>query len=96
MTNPVTQDRIAEVVLSAIRTVSNLAPDHELSRDTKLFGSEELSIDSIGALEMLTIIESELGIEIDDTQLDFGRLATVNDVIETTRAHTDENGSGRE
>ncbi|MFD8723169.1 acyl carrier protein [Streptomyces sp. NPDC059629] len=96
MTNPVTQDRIAEVVLSAIRTVSNLEPDHELSLDTKLFGNEELSIDSIGALEMLTIIEGELGIEIDDTQLDFGKLATINDVIETTRAYTDENGSGRE
>lgn len=73
---------VDDVVLETVRSVGNLDAGAEIRLDARLFDSEELGIDSIGALEMLTILERELGLEIDDDELSFERLVTVQDVID--------------
>ncbi|WP_410625875.1 acyl carrier protein [Amycolatopsis sp. cmx-8-4] len=73
---------VVDVVLETVRSVSTLETDAEIRLDARLFGDEDLGIDSIGALEMLTILERELSLEIDDDELSFERLVTVQDVID--------------
>ncbi|MEU5259266.1 phosphopantetheine-binding protein [Amycolatopsis sp. NPDC021455] len=73
---------VVDVVLDAVRSVGNLDAGAEVRLDARLFDSEELGIDSIGALEMLTILERELDLDIDDDELSFERLVTVQDVID--------------
>jgi acyl carrier protein len=74
--------KVDDVVLETVRSVGNLDAGAEIRLDARLFDTEELGIDSIGALEMLTILERELELEIDDDELSFERLVTVQDVID--------------
>jgi len=73
MTTDNTQDRIINLICTDI-AVEFSADD--ISAQSSLF--DDLSFDSIKMIELLTKLEQEFEIELDDEDLDFQVFATIN------------------
>ena len=73
MTTANTQDRIINLICTDI-AVEFSADD--ISAQSSLF--DDLSFDSIKMIELLTKLEQEFEIELDDEDLDFQVFATIN------------------
>lgn len=77
-----TRQEVEQVVLDAVRSVAEVDPADALGLDSHLFDGAEVALDSIGAMELLCIIENELGGEIGENDLDSRQLVTVRDVVD--------------
>ena len=84
MTTASTQDRIINLICNDI-AVDLSAED--ITAQSSLF--DDLSFDSIKMIELLTKLEQEFEIELDDEDLDFQVFATINTLttfIDSVRA----------
>lgn len=43
--------------------------------------TDSLELDSLDALEIITTVEDRLGVSIDEAQIDFGAIRTVQDLV---------------
>jgi len=73
MTETNTQDRIINLICTDIAV--DLSAE-EITAQSSLF--DDLSFDSIKMIELLTKLEQEFEIELDDEDLDFQVFATIN------------------
>lgn len=69
-------------------------PD-EIDPDCPLFATG-LALDSVDAVELVVLLDTELGIKLADEALLRGALRTVNSLVDLILAHTPEPGPGRE
>jgi len=77
MNNESTHHRLIKLIRSDIAV--GTAAD-TVSNETSLF--EDLQMDSIQLMELVTKIESEFSIDMDDEDMDFQYFATVNTLAE--------------
>ena len=71
----------------------------QIEDDTLLWDESGLGLDSIDALELVTALETELGLRIDDAEMEPESLATVaqlEKLVLTMRAGGEEAGSAGE
>ncbi|MEU7169092.1 phosphopantetheine-binding protein [Streptomyces morookaense] len=83
---------MTEVLNVVTRAVLDIRPElgaagTEISRDAALFYSDEpgrpaLGLDSMEALELISVLEREFGVELADTDIRIADLRTVGDVVD--------------
>ena len=73
MSQKSTQDRIIQLICSDVAV--ELSED-ELTHQSSFF--DDLNFDSIRLIQLLTLLEPEFSIELDDEDLDFQVFATIN------------------
>ncbi len=73
MTQLTTHERIINLICNDVAV--GLSVD-EVSNESSLF--DDLNLDSIQLIELITTVEVEFSIEVDDDDLDFQHFASVN------------------
>lgn len=74
------REQIAQVVTANVRSVGKLSEDFELRADAHLL--DDLEIDSIGMVEIITGVEDELGVSIADSELVYKDVTVVGDLVD--------------
>ena len=77
MNEQTTHDRIKKIICTDIASGTSAS---DLNNDTSLF--DDLQLDSIQLIELVTQIESEFSIDMDDEDMDFQHFATVHTLAE--------------
>lgn len=72
---------IVQIVVSAVRHTCELEEDARVDLDVPIFGGG-LGIDSVRMLELLSIIEEKVGMELDEIDFNIGPDFTVRDMVE--------------
>ncbi|MEV5239698.1 phosphopantetheine-binding protein [Streptomyces cinnamoneus] len=83
---------MTEVLNVVTRAIIGIRPDlgeagTDITRDSALFYAADpdqpvLGLDSMEALELISVLEKEFGVELADTDIRIGDLRTVGDVVE--------------
>jgi len=73
MSQKSTQDRIIKLICSEVAVEMS---EDDLSHKSSFF--DDLNFDSIRLIQLLTLLEPEFSIELDDEDLDFQVFASVN------------------
>ena len=84
-----TLDRVRRLLIEKLKV--DREPD-EIEPDVPLFGTG-LHLDSVDAVELLVVLESELGVTIPDESAAPARLRTVNTLVDLVLAHQPEQAS---
>ncbi len=77
MNEQTTHERIKKIICTDIAAGTSAS---DLNNDTSLF--DDLQLDSIQLIELVTQIESEFSIDMDDEDMDFQHFATVHTLAE--------------
>jgi len=70
---PSTQDRIIKLICSEVAVEMSA---EEIKHESSFF--DDLNFDSIRLIQLLTLLEPEFSIEVDDEELDFQVFASIN------------------
>ena len=76
-------DRVRRILIEKLKV--DREPD-EIDPDVSLFGTG-LHLDSVDAVELLVVLESELGVAIPDEIAAPARLRTVNTLVDLVLSH---------
>ena len=85
MSQKSTQDRIIKLICSDVAV--ELSED-ELTHKSSFF--DDLNFDSIRLIQLLTLLEPEFAIELDDEDLDFQVFASINTLAQFVEAQVAE------
>ena len=77
-----------EISKKIVKIVQEISGAKKVSLDSLL--KKDLAIDSLGMVNIILSIEEELGIELDEADLDPSLLNKVSDIIELVKKYTEE------
>ncbi len=77
-----------EIRKKIVKIVKEISGAKKVSLDPLL--KKDLAIDSLGMVNIILSIEEELGIELDEADLDPSLLNKVSDIIELVKKYTEE------
>lgn len=77
-----------EIRKKIVKIVKEISGAKKVSLDSLL--KKDLAIDSLGMVNIILSIEEELGIELDEADLDPSFLNKVSDIIELVKKYTEE------